>query len=127
MLTDFTPAVATNDIIEADHVESLRTAINGLEKGQSYFASATGTNNTTDYTYSVAFSSGPYSAYSAGMLINFQTDSANAVGVVKLDVDSLGAKEVVKPDGSSLASGELGADQIVTVVFDATNDRFQLA
>ncbi|MBI3927281.1 MAG: tail fiber domain-containing protein [Armatimonadetes bacterium] len=120
MPTDFDPNyVVIDDVIEPEHVNDLRDAVNALEKGASFFAAASGSG-----AYAVSFID-PFTAYSAGMLVNFQAANANS-GAVTLNVDGLGAKSVVKPGGAALSAGEIAAGQAVAVIFDATNDRFQV-
>jgi len=67
----------------------------------------------------------PLAAYAAGQAFRFQTGAAANTGAVTLNVNSLGAVAVNKGDGTTaLASGDLPASAMVTVVHDGT--RFRL-
>lgn len=64
-----------------------------------------------------------YTAYAIGMRINFKATTANT-GACTLNVNGLGAKDIKKDVSTSLDTGDILANQIVTVVYDGTN--FQL-
>lgn len=61
------------------------------------------------------------SAYSAGMRFLWQPN-ADSTGAVTLNVDGIGAKKVYMPDGTQAGSGELDADSLYDVVYDASLD-----
>lgn len=52
-------------------------------------------------------------------------DRANT-GAATLAVDGLTAKSLVKRDGTALASGDIAADDIGIVVYNSTNDEYQI-
>lgn len=63
-------------------------------------------------------------AYNAGLVVNFQAGTANT-GAATLNVNGLGAKTIKKKYNSDLETGDILANQIITVIYDGTN--FQLA
>lgn len=64
-------------------------------------------------------------SYTANQQFTFETVLVNT-GAVTLNVDSVGAKAVVKNKDQPLVAGELEANQTVLVVYNATNDNFEL-
>ncbi len=94
-----------------------RVAANGLisQSGvEIYGASASGND-----TYAVTLNPAP-TAYAAGMMFNIKPDTANT-GACTLNVNSLGAKALKKNQATDPATGDILANQIVTVVYDGTN------
>lgn len=72
--------------------------------------------------YDVSLDVAP-TAYTAGLCIQFKANTANT-GACTLNLNSLGAK-AIKVDGTlDIATGDIQAGQIVTVIYDGTN--FQL-
>jgi len=59
-------------------------------------------------------------AYAAGQQFTFKAVNANT-GASTLNVNSLGAKNILKNNDVALASGDIEASQIVTVVYDGTS------
>ncbi len=59
-------------------------------------------------------------AYAAGQQFTFKAGTANT-GACSLNVNSLGAKTIKKDVSSDLATGDILANQIITVVYDGTN------
>lgn len=59
-------------------------------------------------------------AYAAGQRFTFQAGTANT-GTATLNVNGLGAKTIKKNSSSDLATGDILASQVVTVVYDGTN------
>jgi hypothetical protein len=80
---------------------------------QTYATSTTGTD-----AYSVTFTI-PYTAYYAGMTINFKADVANT-GVSTLNVDGLGAKTIKKFVSQDLANEDIKPGHIISVIYDGT-------
>lgn len=89
------------------------------------------TNLTTVQTYDYAASSGGTDAYAitvspaptayvTGQVFHFKADVANT-GTATLNVNSLGAKTIVKEVSTTLATGDIAASMICTVVYDGTN------
>lgn len=92
-------------------------------------------NLTTVQTYDYAASSGGTdayaitvtpapTAYTTGQVFTFKADVANT-GAATLNVNSLGAKTIKKNVSSDLATGDILANQIVTVIYDGTNFQMQ--
>lgn len=63
---------------------------------------------------------GNFSAYYAGMAINFKAGTANT-GAATLAVNGGAAKAIVKGISTALVTGDIQANQIVSVVYDGTN------
>lgn len=59
-------------------------------------------------------------AYSAGQIFTFKAGTANTTDAT-LNVNSLGAKAIVKNVNVALETGDILANQIVTVIYDGTN------
>ncbi len=79
-----------------------------------YAASAAGSD-----TYAVTLSPAPL-AYAAGQEFSFKADVGNT-GAATLNVNALGAKTIKKNVTEDLATGDIIANQIVTVRYDGTN------
>lgn len=82
-----------------------------------YIASATGSD-----AYAITVAPAP-TAYVTGQKFTFKADVANT-GAATLNVNSLGAKTIKKNVTVDLATNDIIANSIVTVVYDGTN--FQL-
>lgn len=105
--------------------------------GPSGAATATGATGYTGYTgagasfYGVDAGGGDayavtvagVGAYTAGLTINFDANTANASGAT-LDVNGLGAKTIFKRSNQVLTTGDIIANDVVQVIYDGTN--FQL-
>lgn len=96
-------------------------------------ASKTGVQNAT-YTYAAdAGASDAYAitlspaitAYAAGQQFSFYANTANT-GAASLNVNAVGAKTIKKLNDQDLATGDVEAGQIVTVVYNATDDVFEM-
>ncbi len=59
-------------------------------------------------------------AYAAGQVFTFKAGTANT-GACTLNVSGLGAKDIKKHYNQALVTGDILANQIVTVVYDGTN------
>lgn len=64
-------------------------------------------------------------AYTTGLVVNFKAGTANT-GNATLNVNAVGAKNILKGFNQTLATGDIALGQIVTVVYDATADNFQM-
>lgn len=62
-------------------------------------------------------------AYAAGQTFTFKAGTAN-IGAATLNVSALGAKSIKKNVSVDLVTGDILANQIVTVVYDGTNMQF---
>ena len=85
---------------------------------ERYAASSVGTD-----AYAITLTPGP-TAYAAGQEFRFKADAANTGGAT-LNVNGLGAKTILKQNDQALATGDIEAGQIVTVVYDGTNFQMQ--
>ncbi len=63
-------------------------------------------------------------AYTEGMVLNFKANTANTGGAT-LNVNSLGVKNILKQNDQALATGDIEAGQIVTVVYDGVSFQMQ--
>lgn len=63
-------------------------------------------------------------SYVTGQMVNFTANTANT-GAATLNVNGLGAKTIKKQYNQDLATGDILAGQIVTVVYDGTNFELQ--
>lgn len=82
-----------------------------------YGATATGND-----TYVITVQPVPI-AYAKGQVFMFSADVGNT-GAASLNVNALGALNILRADGSALATGDIGANQLVEVmVFDGTTCR----
>jgi len=86
------------------------------------------------YTYAVdAVGTGAYAitltpapaAYAAGQVFHFKAGTANT-GAATLNVNGLGAVALEKMNGTVLDDGDIAANQIVAVVYNATGPKFQM-
>ncbi len=66
-----------------------------------------------------------YSSLFDGLALRFTAGFANT-GAATLNVDALGAQSIVRPNGDSLEAGDIVADGIYDVSYDAGNTRFVL-
>lgn len=98
-------------------------AINHVQISQNgseiYAASATGND-----TYVVTLAPVP-TAYVNGMTINIKPDTANT-GAATLNVNSLGAIAITKQFNQPLVTGDILANQVITVVYNSTGPTFQM-
>lgn len=119
------PAVsASNPIVVGDNDTRMLASgtvlyVNSIVNTAIPYVVATGT--TQAYTATLASS---VSSLASGTFINFLAPSTNASSVT-LNVNGLGAKTIKKVFSSSLASGEILAGQVTSVVYDGTNFQLQ--
>lgn len=88
------------------------------QDGSSIYAADAGANDT----YAITLAPAP-TAYTTGMVVNFKANTLNT-GAATLNVNSLGAKTIKKSYNSDLETGDILANQLVSVIYDGTN--FQL-
>ncbi len=103
----------------ADRVLALANLAALLQAG-SYIYKA---DTASDDTYLLALTP-TLTAYTKGMVISFEAQTANT-GAATLNIDTLGAKPIKKQHDVALASNDIEANQIVTVVYDGTNFQMQ--
>lgn len=65
------------------------------------------------------------SAYTAGQQFVFAAESVNT-GAVTLNIDGVGAKAIVKDVTRALVASDITANQEVIVIYNATNDNFDM-
>lgn len=65
-----------------------------------------------------------FTAYVAGQTFKFKAGTANT-GACSLNVNGLGAKTIKKDVTTDLATGDILANQVVTVIYDGTNMQLQ--
>lgn len=70
-------------------------------------------------SYAITLSPAPTS-YFTGMVVRFKANTANT-GAATLNVNGLGAKTIKIEYNSDLVTGDIKANQIVTVMYDGTN------
>ena len=91
-----------------------------LQNGAAIYAvDAVGTD-----AYAITLTPVP-AAYVDGMLVNFKAGTANTAAAT-LNVNGLGAQAIVKLNDQPLATGDIEAGQIITVIYDLTNTRWQM-
>lgn len=83
-----------------------------------------GASSTGNDSYAITLSPVPAS-YTAGMTLRFLADVANT-GVATLNANGLWAKTIKKTNDQDLASGDIEANQIVEVVYNATDDVWEM-
>ncbi len=126
----------TNDIIEADHVKQFADPINRIESGEAFFDQATNVANAYKVDFSDPAENGiaQASGYSDGLMIRFRAVAANT-GAATLTVTGydgsdlpadLSPKSITKNGGDALVADDIKANQIIAVVFNAAQDRFEL-
>lgn len=92
--------------------EALKSIIYGTDGG-----------STDDYVISLAPTPTAYNNM-IGVPITFKANTANT-GACTLNINSLGAKTIKKNYNSDLITGDIVANQIITVVYDGTNFQMQ--
>jgi len=117
---------STGDQNECSDINNLQDAVVAIETevlaheadyAHHYFADSEASD---DY---VITPSPAISAYAAGQTFNFKANTANT-GAATLNVNGKGAKTIKKNVSNDLETGDILANQIVTVIYDGTN--FQL-
>lgn len=103
------------DVIQDTHVEAFNSPINNLETGASFY----GVDGGGTDAYAATLSPVPAS-YTAGMMVHFKANTANT-GAATLNVNGLGARAIKKQGGVDLATGDIAAGQVQTVIYDGTN------
>lgn len=85
------------------------------QDGSTIYAADAGATDS----YAVTLNPVP-TAYTTGMVVNFKANTANT-GACSLNVNSLGAKTIKKQYNSDTATGDILANQLVSVIYDGTN------
>ena len=87
----------------------------GLQHNAEKYAADAGSNDT----YVITLSPAPTS-YTNGMVVHFKANTVNT-GAATININSLGAKTIVKGVNTTLADGDIGAGQLLTLIYDGTN------
>lgn len=87
----------------------------GFQKNAEKYAADAGANDT----YAITLSPVPTS-YATGMVVHFKANTANT-GACTLNVNSLGAKTIKRDYNVDLDTGDILANQLVSVIYDGTN------
>jgi len=90
------------------------------QSGSEVYAASSSGNDS----YTVTLSPVP-AAYVNGLVVNFKPDTANT-GSATLNVNGLGAIAITKNNDVALATGDIEANQIVTVVYNSTGPTFNM-
>lgn len=107
-------------IADDDPIEDVVTGSDSQDSASSWCGTVGGTANAITCTLSPV-----PTAYTDGMAVRLRLASDNS-STVTINVNSLGAKSVVKFNGAALVSGDLQQNDTATLVYDSTNNRFQL-
>lgn len=99
-----------------------KLADNGLiaQNGTAIFAEDAGASDT----YAITLSPVP-TALTNGMMVNFIANTLNT-GAATLNVNSLGAVTIKKNVSGDLETGDIIAGQAITVIYDQTNNVWQV-
>lgn len=73
--------------------------------------------------YAVSLDVAP-TAYTAGMMVTFKANTANTTACT-LNLNTLGAKAIKKNTSVDLATNDIKAGEVVTVIYDGTNFQLQ--
>lgn len=90
-------------------------------RAKAYHDYATDSVGTDSYAITV---SPTITAYATGQVFTFKAGTANT-GAATLNVSGLGAKTIKKNVSTDLETGDILANQIVTVIYDGTNMQLQ--
>lgn len=133
MSTPFDKSFMTDDLIEADHIQQLFEPIEDLESGAATHRVAT-CPSTNQYQVDFSGSGGgnEISAYTDGLIIHFQAPASGGAntGAATLNVvgpsGAIGATPITKNGSDALASGDIENSQIISVIYNASQGRFEL-
>ncbi len=117
------------DLIQDTHVEAFNAPVNNLENGATYYGEAGNPTGTSTDDYSVTVNAGATPAYSvtlaAGLIVHLKLPAVANTKPATLSVNATAAKPI-KKIGQSLQAGDLPADAIAVLIYDADLDVFQL-
>ncbi len=111
ILTPTNTAIPSGSVVPANVVLQTGSPIYGVD--------SVGTD-----AYAITLSPSPGS-YTDGMVINFKAGTANTGGAT-LDLNGIGPQAIVKLHDQALATGDIEAGQIITVIYDLSNTRWQM-
>lgn len=107
---------STTDLSSSNKVVSQKD----FQIGAEVYAADAGASDT----YAITLSPAP-AAYTNGMQIKFKANTLNT-GPATLNVNSLGAIAITKNNDQPLQTGDIEANQIVTVTYNSTGPTFQM-
>lgn len=115
------PTQAENDALVGNNTDiavgsgnKFITQTGQQKNAEKYAADAGGSD-----AYAITLAPVPTS-YSTGMVVHFKANTANT-GAATLDINSLGAKTIKKEYNVDLDTGDILANQLVSVIYDGTN------
>lgn len=107
------------------------TTLNMLAQAMAAYANAsstyvdTGTANAKVLELSDDVDLLACSKYYANMKVTFKALLGNT-GAATVNVSGLGAKDITLPDGTALTSGDIAANAYYEIIYNLSNDRFEL-
>lgn len=126
------------DLILDSHVNQFVQPIQDIQSGAAFFSAD---ESTVADLYEVRFDdTGPQKNHLTeasmpnGLMIHFKASSTNT-GAAQLKVNGLasgvpaelGTFQITKQGGSQLAAGDIQSGQMIALLFDADNERFEMA
>lgn len=110
--------------ITNSNISDQRTTFKTLDIGKAQSGSIVyGVDSGSNDAYAVSLDPA-VTSYAAGLAVRFKANTVNT-GPATLNVNGLGAKTIRKFFNQDLASGDIPAGGIVTVVYDGTNFQLQ--
>lgn len=110
--------------ITTPNISDQRTTFKTLDMGKAQSGSIVyGADNGSTDAYAVNLDPA-ITSYTIGLTVRFKANTVNT-GIATLNVNSLGAKTIKKFANQDLASGDIPAGGIVTVVYDGANFQLQ--
>ncbi len=85
------------------------------QDGSSVYAADAGSSDA----YAITLSPAP-SSLTTGQVVNFKANTSNT-GAATLNVNAIGATTIKKNGNTDLATGDIVANQLVSVIYDGTN------
>lgn len=109
-----------NNLFTAGSFSNLVQLIALQQQSGNYASASLGNNNVT-----VTLSTVP-AAYTAGLTVRFKKNGNSNTTTATLNVNGLGAAPIVHQDLTATVAGDLPANGVFTVVYDATSTNFVL-
>lgn len=109
-----------NNLFTAGSFSNLVQLIALQQQAGNYASASLGNNNVT-----VTLSTVP-AAYTAGLTVRFKKNGNSNTTTATLNVNGLGAAPIVHQDLTATVAGDLPANGVFTVVYDATSTNFVL-
>lgn len=112
-------SIQVNDSDDVQVYQSLDNGESTTDLGREGLSSVSGADDV------VASSSGGITAYVDKQEYIFTAAQVNT-GPMTLDIDGVGPKDIIKNGGQAMVSGDVQADDNVTVIYNETNDYFEI-